>query len=153
MKLLDVIDEGRVYTLSTTEWHMLLAVLGCFPILDHPAEITRTGNPEELAEAQKLLEESRLQRAQAMRADLESWLYGNGRFLRHDGRTEWLIEHDRHEWLLQILNDVRVGSWHRLGAPEDLDAARERPDETAARNLALMEMAGMFQMALLLDKS
>jgi len=49
------------------------------------------------------------------------------------------------EWLLQILNDIRVGSWLLLGAPElKLDFgglnARNAPHFWA------MEMAGQFQM-------
>ena len=50
------------------------------------------------------------------------------------------------EWLLQVLNDIRVGSWVILGSPE------EKPAElnaTTAPHFLAMEMAGYFQMQLL----
>jgi hypothetical protein len=50
------------------------------------------------------------------------------------------------EWVLQVLNDIRVGSWIILGAPE------ERLPELKESNLPhvwAMEMAGHFQAQLL----
>jgi len=48
--------------------------------------------------------------------------------------------------LLQVLNDVRIGSWIELGSPE-------RPLEALGAKTApavwAMEMAGAFQMSLL----
>jgi hypothetical protein len=52
------------------------------------------------------------------------------------------------EWLLQVFNDIRVGSWVLLGSPEDnIEAALV--DADSARIFWDMEMAGNFQMQLL----
>ena len=50
------------------------------------------------------------------------------------------------EWLFQVLNDVRVGSWVRLGSPEG--KPREVTIATAPHFVA-MEMAGYFEAELL----
>ena len=57
------------------------------------------------------------------------------------------------EWLLQILNDVRVGSWIILGSPEQAMEFKLLNEKTAADFWA-MEMSGQFQMRFLeaLDK-
>ena len=51
------------------------------------------------------------------------------------------------EWLLQVLNDVRVGSWLALGEPE----RGQEPAVTAqnARYLLALELCGLFQSVLL----
>ena len=46
------------------------------------------------------------------------------------------------DWVLQVLNDVRVGSWVLLGSPEEL--AMDLNEKTAPHFRA-MEMAGYFQ--------
>jgi hypothetical protein len=79
-------------------------------------------------------------------------LQADGRFRKRDEVLEWRIENDRREWLLKIFNDVRVGAWTELGSPEDLEQAPQATtDADATRRIALMDMAGMFQTALLLD--
>ena len=50
------------------------------------------------------------------------------------------------EWVLQVLNDIRVGSWIILGAPEQ---RLPELNETTAPNFLAMEMAGYFQAQLL----
>ena len=50
------------------------------------------------------------------------------------------------EWLLQVLNDIRVGSWIILGSPEQwFEAATPQ----TAPHLWAMELAGAFEMAFL----
>ena len=80
----------------------------------------------------------------------ETWLKLPERFQQAGNHFEWRVENDHREWLLQIINDVRVGSWVELGSPDDLDAAEQQVGEESARHLALMELAGMFQSVLLM---
>ena len=51
------------------------------------------------------------------------------------------------EWLLQVLNDVRVGSWLALGEPEEDEAPEVTEDN--ARFLLTLELSGLFQSLLL----
>jgi hypothetical protein len=51
------------------------------------------------------------------------------------------------EWLLQVLNDIRVGSWIALGEPDET-----HPPEVAganARPVVALELCGYFQSTLL----
>jgi hypothetical protein len=50
------------------------------------------------------------------------------------------------EWVLQVLNDVRVGSWIILGSP---DEKRTELNERTAPHFAAMETAGYFEAQLL----
>jgi hypothetical protein len=53
------------------------------------------------------------------------------------------------EWLLQVLNDVRVGTWVNLGRPDAESKEKLEPTEENLRGLAMMELCGFFQMTLL----
>lgn len=54
------------------------------------------------------------------------------------------------EWLLQVLNDIRVGSWILLGSPEPKLEINLLTEKTAPDFWA-MELAGQIQMHLLSD--
>ena len=50
---------------------------------------------------------------------------------------------------LQVLNDIRVGSWVKLGCPDPDKALPASPPRLDARSLQAMHLSGQFQMALL----
>ena len=52
------------------------------------------------------------------------------------------------EWLLQILNDVRIGNWIFLGSPDEKFELKLLDEKTAPHFWA-MEMAGHFEMQIL----
>ena len=49
------------------------------------------------------------------------------------------------EWLLQVLNDIRVGSWLLLGSPDEKKGKSARLNLQTARYLWTMELCGHFQ--------
>jgi len=53
------------------------------------------------------------------------------------------------EWLLQVLNDIRVGSWLILGEPDEKQGKPIALNDDNARYYAAMEFCGLFQMMLL----
>jgi len=53
------------------------------------------------------------------------------------------------EWLLQVLNDIRVGSWLVLGEPDEKKGKPIEVNDENARYYAAMEFCGLFQMTLL----
>lgn len=149
MKLLHVTGQEVVFAIRPAELRMLLIVLGSFPVLNRAQTLTKSGDEEQLADAQKLLDEAMSGHWNTMHRELQTWLKAPDRFRKLDRHLEWRIENERREWLLQVLNNVRVGSWLELGSPENLEAAHHEAGEDAVPHLALMEMAGMFQSALL----
>jgi len=52
------------------------------------------------------------------------------------------------EWLLQILNDVRVGSWLSLGSPDE-ELELSLLNAKTAPHFWTMQLAGEFEMRLL----
>ena len=61
---------------------------------------------------------------------------------RTDTGTQLSLSPAEAEAVLQVLNDVRVGSWVLLGSPENLDADFT---EKTAPHLVAMQMAGYFE--------
>jgi len=53
------------------------------------------------------------------------------------------------EWMLQLLNDVRVGCWVKLGRPELEGVPKRHLTGQAARDMTALELSGYFQMVLL----
>jgi hypothetical protein len=53
------------------------------------------------------------------------------------------------EWLLQVLNDIKVGSWVQLGCPEIERAAPLKLTKLNARSFQALHLSGQFQVALL----
>ncbi|HVY70208.1 MAG TPA: hypothetical protein VHH73_09790, partial [Verrucomicrobiae bacterium] len=80
-----------------------------------------------------------------------SWLSSPDRFIRLPGSAEECrldFNAEELEWLLQILNDIRVGSWVRLGAP-DLDMVKPEVTPDNLRYAWALDVSGCFQAALL----
>jgi hypothetical protein len=50
------------------------------------------------------------------------------------------------EWLLQVLNDVRVGCWLELGSPAEPVEIKPEMDPQTIRQLLVMDAAGFFEM-------
>jgi hypothetical protein len=69
------------------------------------------------------------------------------RFRETDAGLRFTLTASEMEWLLQVLNDVRVGSWLALGEPEELEIPEV--NRTNAPYLLAMESAGYFESALL----
>jgi len=152
VKLLRATERERFYAVRPSELQMLLIVLNSFPVLNRSQALSKSGDEQKLAEAQKLLDEAMRDHWSAMRQELETWLQAPNRFHRAERHLEWRVENDRRDWLLQVLNNVRVGSWIELGSPDRLEAGQRDVGEESLHHVALMEMAGMFQ-SVLLDES
>ena len=56
---------------------------------------------------------------------------------------------EERETMLQILNDIRVGSWRALGEPEDLHTKAPQPGAQEFAYRSLMDLAGYFECGLL----
>ena len=152
MKLIESRPEALVFVLGRREFALLLTALHEFPPKrPKPPAITSHGAPPNDS-AQAMLEESldehRREHAAALRAFLES-----GEHIAVAGTAiHFTLPRESVEWLLQMLNDVRVGSWELLGCPNPDEM--KVTDETVMPCM-LMETCAVFQMAVLaaLEKS
>jgi hypothetical protein len=101
-----------------------------------------------LDEHQRLLNEALAEQRKENQQLVRKLLKEAGRFKETDaGRIEMNLSAGEIEWLLQVLNDVRVGNWILLGSPEE--QPRFDPDAEDARNVIALGLASNFQMDLL----
>ncbi len=145
-------SAGRpfVFHISQREKVVLLATLKLYPLLDvSHHQLSR--NPKTSGQAeQQWLEETMEQQRQDHKKRLGQFFNNDRRFFK-DGKDDLLLTltGEQMEWLLRVLNEIRVGSWVRLGQPE-LEAARKIGLTGAqARLFTAMELSGYFQAALL----
>lgn len=103
----------------------------------------------ETEEAQRLLDEALEAHRRENVRQVAAILTEKGLFNHTKAGFRLKLSPEQFEWLLQLLNDVRVGSWIAIGAP-DTENGDEIPitDQTAPHIWA-METAGYFEMALL----
>jgi len=138
------------FQIARLEKALLLATLQLFPVLD-PGCHRLTKDPKDAQPAeQRLLEDAMARLTLEHKGRLENFLRAEAPVFQEDGEELYLnLSAEQVEWLLQVLNDIRVGSWVKLGSP-DTDAVRRNtltPEEV--RSVAAMDMSGYFQACLL----
>jgi len=148
MRLLKQGGAGWKYELNRNEGILLRTLVKEFPLSAAVVVgISRTGTDAKSAERQRLLNESLAQHRQELKRLAGKLLAANLKAGK-DGWRLSLNESER-EVLLQLLNDIRVESWHALGEPENLDAFPADPSGTDLRHHHLLQVAGYFEWKML----
>ena len=150
MKLLEVTPEKLVFEMSGKEQSVLVDLLGLYPLIPPGHQrISIDTHSKVMEEEQKLLDDALAAQRAAHKAHLRAWLQESGRFVPRGEAVRFELSAGDVEWLLQVLGDLRVGSWIRLGSP---DYAAERQLQVTRENVQFVwarELGGLFQMALL----
>jgi len=81
------------------------------------------------------------------RRHIAGFLAEPNRFKPQNDELHWSVQTWETEWLLQVLNDIRIGAWLALGEPENFEQAAM--SDEAAPLWAAMELAGYFETELL----
>lgn len=139
-----------VFHISKREKDVLLATLKLYPLLD-ASHHRLSRNPKTTGQAeQQWLEEAMEQQRQEHKKKLDQFFSNDRRFFR-DCKVDFqlTLTGEQMEWLLRVLNEIRVGSWVRLGRPELEAAPKLKLTSEQTRFLASMELSGYFQSALL----
>jgi hypothetical protein len=139
-----------VFHISRREKAMLLATLRLFPLLDPSYHQLSRSPKTTIADDQEWLEEAMDQQQKDHKKKLNQLLSNDQRFFKEgQGDLFFTLTGEQMEWLLRVLNEIRVGSWVRLGRPE-MDAARKiRPAAAQARFFTAMDLSGYFEAVLL----
>ena len=147
MKLVRSAQDQFHFQLGKREQQFLLQTLRLYPRIPaaHQPLSRSTALPDQ-EENQRLLNEALAEQRAENKKRLMAFLAKPQRFAENKAGVLLKLSASEMEWLLQILNDIRVGSWVYLGSPE---SPIEHLDETTAPHLWAMEMAGFFQMRLL----
>jgi len=145
VKLIGLSGEHYEFELSNREKELLLQLLGLYPRI--PAGYQSSALAKDIEEAnQRLLAEALEETRSENQKRLQSWIANRQKLSPVHKAWRLKLSASEVDWLLELLNDVRVGSWIRLGSPEVPQAALT--DETAP-DFWTLEMAGYFQAAFL----
>ena len=148
MKLLKHSANEWKYGLAPKEGMLLRSLVKEFPqTTAAPVKITRSAADAKAAERERLLNESLAHHRQELKKRAGKLLSANLK----PGKDGWRLTMnlEEREMLLQLINDIRVESWHALGEPEDLEAMPTQPTEANLRQHHLMHLAGYFEWKML----
>ena len=142
--------DDFVFILTAQEKGLMLTLLKFFPqvpVAHH--RLNQIATSPAVAESQRLLEDS----LAAHKAEDKEWVattfQGPRRFQPVAGGFHLKVKRAEMERLLQIFNDVRVGSWLALNAPDLEHKKNLSPTRLTAPFIQRMELAGIFEMILL----
>ncbi len=150
MKLIKRDDTHFTFLIGKREREMLFALLRRYPVVIAAHFRTRhPGKADEARDHLHFLEEALAEQQREHRKELEQMLTQSGRFTENDLGFTFRLDSSELEWLLQVLNDIRVGSWVQLGEPNPDSAPQIALTEQNMQLAWAMEMAGLFQHSLL----
>jgi hypothetical protein len=150
VKLIQRDGESFLFHISKREKGLLFEVLKLYPLIPIAHHrVSRTTAAPAVAESQKLLESALADRTRENKRQLLAMLTRESRRQEADGGHRLKFTAPQMEWLLQVLNDIRVGSWIILGEPDGKKAKSIELNDENARYYAAMEFCGLFQMTLL----
>jgi hypothetical protein len=142
-----IVRVGELFQchLSKGEWALLSEILKLYPCIPPRPLSGAAGGPDS---SHNLLEEYLAEQRVENKERLRKFFTAGGRFEATDKGLNLSISITELEWLLQILNDIRVGSWMLLGSPDE-KLEWESLEQPTARHFWAMETAGHFQMQIL----
>jgi hypothetical protein len=138
------------FEISQDEKNLLAHLLRLYPLV--PANHQRLSQGRQIPdreENQQLLEDSLNAQRQENRKHVEAMLNEQGRFVECPAGSRVSFSRSEIEWLLQVCNDVRVGSWLALGSPAQHPEILPGVDPQTAQHIVIMEVAAFFEMQLL----
>jgi hypothetical protein len=150
VKLIQADQDQFVFHLGNREKRLLFEILKLYPLI--PAAYPRVSkSAKDLAQkaSQHLLEEALAAQRRESKKQVLAMLHEPARFRQTESGFRLTLSPPQMEWLLQVLNDIRVGSWINLGSPDTEQGEKLPLDEETAPHLWVMEAAGHFEMALL----
>ena len=147
MKLIRTTKTRVLFHLGRWEAHLLLEVLNLYPCLP-PAhqKLSKAGRLPESDANQQMLDEALAEHRTENRKQVQALLADRRRFAPTETGSRLSLPPVELEWLLQVLNDIRVGSWVRLGSP---DGKSVPVNANTAPYYRAMEVAGYFEAQLL----
>ena len=152
MKFIGHEQEQFVIEMNDQEKSLFLAILSLFPQVPaaHHQLSWQPGLPDADTN-QHLLEESLTTEKKESRQWITATFKNTKRFVPvKTSETEFhlhlSVSRADIEMLLQIFNDVRLGSWLALGSPDLGQKKKPAPSRETAPFIQRMELAGLFEM-------
>jgi len=150
VKLIRTKREKLVFEISLPEKRLLFEVLKLYPLISATHHrLSKTARSAQHDENQRLLEESLSTQREVNRKNVRAMLDKPGHFQAAASGFQLTLSGPEIEWLLQVLNDVRVGSWIALGSPDPEQGKKIVFNEKILPRFRMMELAGAFEMVFL----
>lgn len=150
MKFIEFDGERFVFEFGERERRWFSDSLARYPLIPVSyQQLSKSADLEENDSNQKLLEEALAEQRSENRRQLTAMLDEAGRFSKTDSGIQIRLTSQEIEWLLQVFNDLRVGSWIQLGQPDEAKNATMEVTRENAVFLWMMELSGYFQSVLL----
>jgi hypothetical protein len=139
------------FVINREEREVVVFLLGRYPVLDPSYhQLSQPAHREALAAEQALLTEHLTEDQQSNRRRIAEFI--QNRLPDPDPQAPPLpviVTLAEADWLLRIVNDIRVGCWVRLGRPESDELHLPSAAGHSAGDYAAMELSGLIQMVLL----
>lgn len=150
MKLIHLAGETFQFEISPEEKDLLAHLLRLYPLV--PAIHYRLSKDRQIPnrdENQRLLDDSLSAQRLENRKQIESLLNEPERFIACPAGHQASFTRGEMEWLLQVFNDVRIGSWIALGSPDPQQERQQRRHQPGGPHAFIMNLAGYFEMEFL----
>ncbi len=143
MKLIRAYKHKRHFHLAPREKQLFVRVLKLYPRIPAAHQrLSKTSPLPEPEESQRLLDDALAEQRTALKKQIRAIFASRSRLKATKTGWRLSLSGPEIEWLLQILNDIRVGSWLSLGSPEDIHKAF---NPATAPDFWAMEICGVFQ--------
>ncbi len=150
MKLIRTRREKFIFAINPQEKLLLDEVLNRYPLVSATHHrLSRKSNIAQPNDHQRLLEESLAAQREENRKNVRAMLDQPGHFKTTAAGSQLTVSGPEIEWLLQVLNDVRVGSWIALGSPDPEQDKKIVYHKDMLPHFQMMELAGAFEMVFL----
>jgi hypothetical protein len=150
VKFLRVTGDDFIFHLGRREKKLLTEVLGLYPLIPVTHHCGgQSPDSEAVQSSRKLLEEALAEHRQESKRQLDMLLNEQGRFREIATGFQLALNVHQIESLLQVVNDVRVGCWLKIGSPDGKRGKRVRLTAENARYHLAMEICGFFEASLL----
>lgn len=147
MRFLGQAEDGFALEFAGEEKALLLHLLSLYPLVpESHHQLTKDKKLPKREENQQLLNDALQAQREQNRKEILALINEPGRFTEAAGQSRIVFSRAELEWLLQVINDVRLGCWIALGSPGYEAKKKGRPSRESLRHMMFMELAGAFEM-------
>lgn len=146
MKLFQANENGYGFEFNLREKQLLFKVLSLYPLVPPSHHHLTRKSASAGDEQQKLLDESLASHRVESRQRVQALINNPKNFPAFGSGFRWFAARAEMEWMLQVLNEVRVGSWLALGSPNLQQPKHAVPTAENEAHYWAMDLAGTFEM-------
>tara|TARA_Y100001934_G_scaffold275253_2_gene369274 strand:- start:7067 stop:7537 length:471 start_codon:yes stop_codon:yes gene_type:complete len=123
-------EHQLVFGMKSGEQRLLERTFELYPVMPAGiAPLSKSSDPEEMQDEQDLLDELMRESKAENRLELMNFLRRPRQFEKEEDALLLTVKKSEVNWLLEIVNEIRVGLWYKLGQPDPEED--EVPSETA----------------------